>query len=261
MSKLSFNIDQQISESMNSSIGIEKSVCINKSQLEAYRDLFFVDLHLPSGTLWARYNLGVNPDELKYKNQWYGMYYAWGETEEKESYNLTTYLHRNPSLKSDDKFSPPYNFTKYCSQANRGYKNFVDNKKDLDDKDNAVIASKSYPAFSKATMPNDNDIDELINNTTCEKVYNYNGIEGLNGYILKKSYIHDHLFIPAAGSKRDNELLEEGTLSMLWGSYMCLDFPYYASALYILFDDKQTTNTIAWEHREFGMPIRAVLHQ
>lgn len=32
----------------------------------------FVDLGLPSGTLWAKYNLGVNPDKLQTAEDWYG---------------------------------------------------------------------------------------------------------------------------------------------------------------------------------------------
>ena len=40
----------------------------------------WVDLGLPSGILWAAYNVGAtSPEE-------YGGYYAWGETEEKDSY-------------------------------------------------------------------------------------------------------------------------------------------------------------------------------
>ncbi len=48
---------------------------------------FWVDLGLPSGILWAKYNVGANSPEE------YGGYYAWGETEEKESYAMDTYTH------------------------------------------------------------------------------------------------------------------------------------------------------------------------
>ena len=46
-----------------------------------------IDLGLPSGTLWASYNVGATKPEE------YGGYYAWGETEEKEVYYWTTYSH------------------------------------------------------------------------------------------------------------------------------------------------------------------------
>lgn len=45
----------------------------------------WVDLGLPSGILWAAYNVGAtSPEE-------YGGYYAWGETEEKAEYDEDTY--------------------------------------------------------------------------------------------------------------------------------------------------------------------------
>lgn len=46
----------------------------------------YVDLGLPSRTLWATYNVGASsPDE-------YGNYYAWGETQPKDYYWDTTYV-------------------------------------------------------------------------------------------------------------------------------------------------------------------------
>ena len=50
-----------------------------------YLDDRWVDLGLPSGILWAKYNVGAtSPEE-------YGGYYAWGETEEKSSYSMSNY--------------------------------------------------------------------------------------------------------------------------------------------------------------------------
>ena len=45
----------------------------------------WVDLGLPSGTLWATCNVGAdNPEE-------YGDYFAWGETDPKASYDMSNY--------------------------------------------------------------------------------------------------------------------------------------------------------------------------
>lgn len=46
-----------------------------------------VDLGLPSGTLWASYNVGARKPEE------YGDYYAWGEIESKDSYTWSNYIH------------------------------------------------------------------------------------------------------------------------------------------------------------------------
>ena len=45
----------------------------------------WVDLGLPSGTLWATCNVGANAPED------YGDYFAWGETKPKDNYDLNTY--------------------------------------------------------------------------------------------------------------------------------------------------------------------------
>ena len=45
----------------------------------------YVDLGLPSGTLWATCNVGANKPEE------YGDYFAWGETQKKATYNWHTY--------------------------------------------------------------------------------------------------------------------------------------------------------------------------
>ena len=40
-----------------------------------------IDLGLPSGTLWCKYNLDVIPEQLTKAEDWYGSYYACGELE------------------------------------------------------------------------------------------------------------------------------------------------------------------------------------
>jgi len=54
-------------------------------------ELNFVDLALPSGTLWYKYNLGVNYNKLDTPEDWYGNYYAWGETKIKDNYDYDNY--------------------------------------------------------------------------------------------------------------------------------------------------------------------------
>ena len=50
-----------------------------------------IDLGLPSGTKWACCNVGADKPEAK------GGYYAWGETEEKNSYDLYNYFFFSPT--------------------------------------------------------------------------------------------------------------------------------------------------------------------
>ena len=49
----------------------------------------YVDLGLPSGTLWATCNIGAaSPEE-------HGDYFAWGETKPKDAYNWENYKYCN----------------------------------------------------------------------------------------------------------------------------------------------------------------------
>ncbi len=52
----------------------------------------YVDLGLPSGTLWATCNVGAETPEG------HGNYYAWGETVEKEIYSIDTYTYSSTTL-------------------------------------------------------------------------------------------------------------------------------------------------------------------
>ena len=56
-----------------------------------YRNHEYVDLGLPSGTMWATCNVGASrPEDC-------GNYYAWGETRPKEEYSLETFIGPNPN--------------------------------------------------------------------------------------------------------------------------------------------------------------------
>ena len=86
----------------------------------------FVDLGLPSGTLWATCNVGANAPEE------YGDYFAWGETAPKETHSWNTYKWCNGSSTT---------MTKYCTNSSFGYNGFVDNKRVLDPEDDAAYVN------------------------------------------------------------------------------------------------------------------------
>ena len=145
----------------------------------------YVDLDLPSGTLWATCNVGAEKPED------YGYYYAWGETSTKNSYYSSNYKWYNGS---DD------SFTKYGE----------------DD----VLYLSDDAAYvnwgSNWRMPNDYDFRELINthNTTTEKV-TQNGVIGLK--ITSKSN-GKSIFLPLAGFINGSTLVGAGTNAYYWSS-------------------------------------------
>ena len=80
----------------------------------------WVDLGLPSGTLWATCNVGANAPEE------FGDYFAWGEIAPKDYYDWNTYKWCDNS---------GYSLTKYCTDS---YYGTVDNKTELDPEDDAA---------------------------------------------------------------------------------------------------------------------------
>lgn len=145
----------------------------------------YVDLDLPSGTLWATCNVGAEKPEE------FGYYYAWGETSTKNSYSSSNYKWY---IGSDESFG------KYGDYAN------------LDVSDDAAYVNWG----SNWRMPNDYDFRELINthNTTTEKV-TQNGVIGLK--ITSKSN-GKSIFLPLAGFINGSTLNAAGTNAYYWSS-------------------------------------------
>lgn len=149
----------------------------------------WVDLGLPSGTLWATRNIGANSPED------YGDYFAWGEIEPKEIYNWSTYKWCSGSVVT---------LKKYCTQGNYGT---VDNKTELDPEDDAAYVNWG----SSWRMPSADQQQELCDKCTWQWVTK-NGVNGClvigpNGKTL---------FLPAAGWRYDNALNRVGSSGDYW---------------------------------------------
>ncbi len=101
----------------------------------------YVDLGLPSGTLWATRNVGADkPEDI-------GDYFAWGETTPKTTYVVENY--KWGGYDSNGEF--------YLSKYNDNpWYGAIDNKNELDPADDA--ASVHYP---HGRMPSDEQIREL----------------------------------------------------------------------------------------------------
>ena len=166
----------------------------------------WVDLGLPSGTLWATCNVGASSPEE------YGDYFAWGETEPKEDYSWSTYKWCNGSYNT---------LTKYCTNSFNGV---VDNKTELDLEDDAAYVNWG-PSWR---MPSSAQIGELLDN--CSWLWatrnRVSGVQviGPNGASL---------FLPAAGLWNGNSIEHAGDYVYIW-SYKLYDIPNYAMSHYAL---------------------------
>ena len=138
-----------------------------------------VDLGLPSGTLWARYNVGAT------KESDYGDLFAWGAT---EPYRLNG----TTPIDNTDNYARSY--------ANK-------------------IQHDLYPNEDAATvhwgkgwkMPTKAQFDELLANTTDE----WTAINGINGRKFTASN-GNYIFFPAAGNVNGGSLNSRGSFGFYW---------------------------------------------
>ena len=207
----------------------------NRDYTKEYLDLMndVVDLGLPSGTLWCKYNLGVDPNQLANPINWFGDYYAWGEIQpNKSEFTWNNY-----------KFGNEYNLTKYCNRLGYGLNGFTDNLTQLLPKDDAAYQNKKFYNY-KFYIPSKEQYEELLNYTKNYRIKNYDpnktihnqeddgGILKLNGRIFEGKN-GNQLFIPAAGYRHISYVHNAGSHGYLWSSSLCVDSPdraYYLCA-------------------------------
>ena len=191
-----------------------------------------VDLGLPSGTLWATYNLGAShPEE-------YGDYFAWGETQTKDEYSWSTYRYCNGSNKK---------LTKYCYEKSYGDNEYWDGVTELTSYDDAAttLLGESW------VMPSYEQLQELLDNTTHEWT-EYNNVKGC---LLTSKINGKSIFLPAAGLKNEYGLRSYGSNGYYWTSSLSIVESDFASFLHVYVNDVAFMNN---SNRCNGMPIRPV---
>ncbi len=184
----------------------------------------FVDLKLPSGTLWATCNVGANtPAE-------YGKYFAWGEITTKNFYSWDNY-----KWCSDDF----YTLTKYNTDTAYGN---VDNKTVLDLQDDVAYANWG----GEWRVPTYEQMMELKDNCTWTWLQDSKGfkVTGANG----KS-----IFLPANGHYTF-DLYQSGAVGYYWSGSLYSQNSRKSYYLYIC----STGLFVDCERRSYGHSIRPV---
>ena len=189
----------------------------------------YVDLGL--SVKWATFNVGATrPEE-------YGDYFAWGETETKTDYTLSTYKYCNGSDTA---------LTKYCNKSYYGNNGFTDTKTTLDPEDD--VAHVKWGGDWR--MPTQADFNELRNN--CD--WSWVTQNGVNGWkVTSRKNSSRSIFLPAAGCRFDTILDYVGSVGFYWSSSLYTDNPDYAWYLGF-FDDHYTT----YYYRYYGRSVRPV---
>lgn len=210
-------------------IGCKKE---NSATMADADDFDYVDLGLPSGTLWAKCNVGAsNPEET-------GYYFAWGETETKDIYDWKQYKY---STLSDES----YKLTKYCTDLSFGFNAFVDSLTVLESVDDAAIAIMG----DGWRMPTAEEYNELYQNT----VFSWTVLNGVYGRLLTGRN-GNSIFFPATGFRLDGELICTG-LGVYWSSSLQTASQIAAWSLH--FDDVNCHVCGTYE-RSRGQCVRAV---
>lgn len=179
----------------------------------------YVDLGLPSGTLWATMNIGATSPED------YGDYFAWGETEgdtEKTAWDGSTYKWSNGGSV----------YTKY---------NASDNKTELELADDAALQNWGGDWH----MPSKEQMDELCKSCIVSE-------RTLNGVYGRMFSNNGHsIFLPAAGIKINKGISAPYSSS---GFYWSRSKSYY-----LFFSPKVNYSVQDYQSRCYGMPVRPVL--
>ena len=197
-----------------------------------YKGHEYIDLGLPSGTMWATCNVGAeSPDQ-------YGDYFAWGETTPKTTYNWSTYKYCNGD----------YNLlTKYCSQSDFGFNGFTDDLKTLQSSDDAATTNWG----EGWSIPTYNQWVELLRKCS----HSWTTINGVKGCLFTARN-GNSIFLPAASSRRDDDSRVVGDDGCYWSSTLNKTYPDGVKGFrFTLSIDDYDIYDLS---REAGMPVRAV---
>ena len=172
----------------------------------------YVDLGLPSGTMWAAYNVGASsPEEC-------GDYYAWGETTTKSDYSESNYQYYNGSV---------------C--VNIG-SNISGTQYD--------VARAQWGGSWR--LPTKAEFEELLNRCT----WTWTSYNGINGYKVTGPN-GNSIFLPAAGYRDGTTFYGRGSGGSYWsGSFFerSLSFAYrldlVRSGRYVDTDFREYGNTV-----------------
>lgn len=245
------------------------SYCEQENEVHYHPDPFnghkYVDLGLPSGTLWAKCNIGANSETD------YGLYFAWGETQG----------YANASTKA---FSwNDYKWTEDEGATMLKY-NTTDNKTELDLEDDAAHTNMGGDWH----MPTGAQCRELFSETTNGFVTNVGTftqytwdnetgtsnpteitvtINGWNtaGYFFFKSDVSDmnaaivsgdYLFLPAAGCCYDGRVNVVGEYGFVW--FLSLNTDYVSHAWNFLFNNVEAGAGGDF-NRYSGLSVRGVI--
>jgi len=202
----------------------------------------WVDLGLPSGSLWATMNVGATSPEK------YGYYFAWGETSPKDVYTWGTYKWCNGSKNT---------LTKYCAvrDSGYGYNGFTDGKGELDPEDDAAYVNWG-PSWHMPTMWQQLELAEKC-------TWTWTTLNGINGYRVIGPN-GNAIFLPASGFRSGSLCYNVGSYGYYWSNMIYIFHGTTGGYYPISYQGGQlafgSESVSGWGHgdRFHGLPVRAV---
>ena len=196
----------------------------------------FVDLGLPSGTKWAKCNVGADKPEA------YGKYFAWGETEDKSDHKPYDWSNYKWANKSNIRI------TKYCTNPDHGSKGFTDGRTELEASDDAATR---YDKMS--STPTQAQMEELMDKCT----WTWKAWNGVYGYEVKGPN-YNRIFLPAAGYYRERKLENEGIRCYYWTKTLDTNASMLAVTLFCIKYTDSEDKSIFSDNRCLGLSVRGV---
>jgi hypothetical protein len=181
----------------------------------------YVDLGLPSGTLWATCNVGANSPEE------YGDYFAWGETQPKRDYNWSSYqwmTEGQANWQWINKYTFADNQKVGCWYDGDTF--IGDNQKELLPADDAATANwgKNWQ------MPSIEQCEELMNEANTTTTWTtQNGVAGL---MITSRTNGNSIFLPAVGAKSGTNHTDSGTKAQYWSRTLYTNFSDYGFSMF-----------------------------
>ena len=193
----------------------------------------YVDLELPSGTLWATMNVGADkPSDA-------GLYFQWGDTSGYTATQVGTGKGQKKfaSDESDYKFGVYPNYSKYTTKGAT---------LDLEDDAAHVNMGGSWH------MPTPVQLQELIDNTRSK----WTTQNGVNGRLFtSKKDGSKSIFFPAAGGAWDGSVQDSGDDGFVWSSMLYTVDVVCGQGFYFYSGDVYLSNGV----RCYGLSVRGVI--
>lgn len=205
---------------------------IDRISAMMFTDDDMVDMGLPSGTLWCKYNLGATTETAS------GWYFSWGNLDahgKGAGYDFSQANYTSPAASIDGNLT----LAQDAARANKLGGWMMPSKENF-----AELFNADYTEFIDA---NGNVI------TATDKRTTYNGVVGL---LIRSKVNGNTLFFPAAGVYNGTTLGNEGS-----SAYYRSSSYETSSSAYILHFSSSGVFPQNGNARRLGMTIRPVIHK